>query len=498
MAKSVILKISEKGARKTTEALKGVTKSVVTLGKAAGIATTGFGILSVKLAGDFQKGLLEVSTLMKDFNSNDLPTLSKELRGVAASSGLALNSLTKAKYDIVSAGFSNASQSAILLDASAKLAVGGVTSAASAADILTTSLNAFGLSANSATKVSDTLFTTVRLGKTTMDELGFSLGQVLPFAKSFNLSLEDVGAAMATLTASGINTAESTTALKAAIVSLSAPAESAKQAMELAGIEVKRFDDGTVDLVKTIAQFRGLDQETIKRFIPNIRAITSIQTLANNFNVLRDNVSAFGDESVGATQVAFERMIGSFNTQFAMLRNNFANIFIEIGDIIIESIQPAIERANEQLSELGDIGFENIAKEIGENSEFVFNVLVRTVDIAFSQIESRSKLMAMIIKNELASIIPFSKDSSKEIEEFAKSIEEQTKHQTEALKDTFAFAFDFIKEKAKERSQADIESEEAALSKKLEIREADTESFNELMANMVEAQIKRVFKQVRE
>ena len=82
-----------------------------------------------------------------------------------------------------------------------------------------TFLNALGLEAGDTNKVADQLFTTVRLGKTTMTELSASLGQVLPFARSAGLGLDGVGAAMATLTASGISTAQATTSFGASLTS---------------------------------------------------------------------------------------------------------------------------------------------------------------------------------------------------------------------------------------------------------------------------------------
>ena len=58
----IVLKITQKGARKTGKALKGVTTSAAGLASKVGLVSAGFGALSVKLAGDFQKSLLEVST----------------------------------------------------------------------------------------------------------------------------------------------------------------------------------------------------------------------------------------------------------------------------------------------------------------------------------------------------------------------------------------------------------------------------------------------------
>ena len=120
MPKNIILRISQKGAAKTGKALKGVTSSVARLGAKSVLVGAGFAALSTKLAGDFQKSLLEVSTLMTKVNDKTLPNMSRELRAVASASGLALSSISKAKYDIVSAGFSSAADSARVLATASK------------------------------------------------------------------------------------------------------------------------------------------------------------------------------------------------------------------------------------------------------------------------------------------------------------------------------------------------------------------------------------------
>ena len=467
MAKNIVLKISEKGAKKTVGALKSVGGAVSSIGKGAGLATVGLATLSTKLAGDFQKSLLEVSTLMdikspKGLN-RALDQMSQELRKVASTSGLALSSISKAKYDIVSAGFSNAADSALVLKTSSELAVGGVTSAAEAADLLTTALNAYGKDAEDVNEVSNTLFTTVKLGKTTMGELAGSLGRVLPFAKSMNLSLDDVGASMATLTASGINTAEASTALTSAITALSAPADSAKKAMDEAGIEVKRFDDGTVDLVNTIAQFRGLDPETLKKFIPNIRAIASIQTMANNFGTLEDNVKQFQEAAAkgDATTKAFEKMTGAFNTQFAMLRNNIQNIMIEIGDVIISIIQPTIEEINKELTNLGEVGFDNLGKAMQERLPVITHLLKESMSLAFEFIQGKALIMGLTIKEHIADAIPFVDADFESIKKMSDELAETSSKNAEKLKNLYTLAYNGIKERAKEMKE---EAEEAALS----------------------------------
>ena len=360
-----------------------------------GFLGAGFTVLSTKLAGDFQKSLLEITTLLKDetggtvedFAKRTLPSLGKELTNVANMSGLALDSLAKAKYDIVSAGFSNAADSAKILEQSTMLAVGGVTSAAAAADILTSALNAFGEGADQADEVSDALFTTVRLGKTTITELGASLGQVLPFAKSFNLSIESVGAAMATLTAAGVNTAESTTALKGAIVALESPGKTARDTMKELGIEVIRSADGTVDLLETVKQFKGIDPEVLSKLIPNVRAQLALKTMVNNIGKLDENLNEF-KTTTGATESAFDKMLLAFNTQMSILKNNFQTVFIEIGNIIIENVQPFVEDLNKEFKKLNEIGFDNLAAALRDQMPEILNTLLSSFNLFFNIIKA--------------------------------------------------------------------------------------------------------------
>ncbi|QDP53890.1 MAG: putative minor tail protein [Prokaryotic dsDNA virus sp.] len=483
MAKSVIIKITQKGAKKTAGALKKVGSAVTSLGKASALVGGGFAVLSTKLAGDFQKSLLEVSTLMGKMTDGQMKRMSKELRLVSQTSGLALDSLSKAKYDIVSAGFSNAAESAEVLATASKLAVGGVTSAAEAADLLTTALNAMGKDASEVNEVSDSLFTTVRLGKTTMTELASSMGQVLPFARSAGLSLDGVNSAMATITASGISTAQATTSLRAALVSLTSPADSSREAMEEAGIEIKRFDDGTLDLVGTVKQFQGLDPDTFKKIIPRVEAILGIQTMANNFQTLSENVEEFGEKSAGATEKAFEKMAGGFNQQMLMLKNSTQSVMIEVGNVIIDVITPVLKDVNKEFATLGQIGFDNLGAAIRDDLPLLMNVLKQTFIVAFEFIEDRASLMGYTIIEHLKSAIPGIDANFKIIEAYSKQLSDKAEIDAKFLANVYTNAYGIIKLKAEERASDDFEITD-------NIVEYDREKHGELFANREQLMLK--------
>jgi len=379
---------------KLSSGLLGIGKKIGGLGvKFAKFGIIGGAAISgvaVKLSADFSKSLAEVSTLMTDVTEKDIKNMSKELRGLAGATGQGLGPLVKAKYDIVSAGFSDAASSAKLLNQAARLAVGGVTTAAAAADILTTALNAYGQTADEAADFSDILFTTVRLGKTTMNELAGSLGRVLPLAKASNLAFENVGAAMATITAAGLDTFEASTALRGAIKALAAPANEAKTAMQAAGIEVKRFDDGSIDLVNTIKQFEGMDPDTLTNFIPDVRAGTAILSMANNVDKLAQNIEGFADRT-GAANTAFEKMSNEFSTKMAQFKNHMHSIMIEIGGVIIDAITPAVDEANKVLETLGDIGWDKVGKAVVENWDLTFSAISQISGVFFSALVPLAK-----------------------------------------------------------------------------------------------------------
>ena len=318
-----------------------MTKSIGTFAKMSIFAFAAITAASVKMAGDFDKRLREISTLLIGVTEKDIKNMSLEIRNLSKVTGLALDDLGKAKYDIISAGFTNAAESAQLLNTSARLAVGGVTSARNAADLLTSALNSFQKSGLDAEWAADILFTTVRLGKTTMDELTGSVGRVFPTAKALGASLEDVGAAMATITAGGIKTYEAATYLNQAFTKLGAPSSIAEKYMHKYSIQVFRTNDGMLDLLKTIKQFQGYDLKSMRKFFPEIRAIKAILAMTNNIKFLE---RALNDvyNATGATDVAFAKMSDAFTTKVNKTVAQIKSIMISFGDMLLPFISQGL------------------------------------------------------------------------------------------------------------------------------------------------------------
>jgi len=165
-----------------------------------------------KLGGQVDRLAAEIRTITGKRGSR-LPLIG-QLMELSNQFGQTYEAMAKAKYDIVSGGFTDAADSAHLLEIASKGAVAGVSDVGTTAKLLVQSLRAYGATASEAEEFSDTLFKTIKLGITTMPELAGSIGRVTPIARVAGLSFDELGASMAILTARGLKTTEAATSLR--------------------------------------------------------------------------------------------------------------------------------------------------------------------------------------------------------------------------------------------------------------------------------------------
>lgn len=385
MASNLIIKVGLKGANKVVGGLKGLATTVgnttkriakfATSWKVAVGAVASIGV-PLRMATKFADGLREIQTIGGQ-TDKELTALGKSIRQVSAEFGQDFSATTKAQYDIISAGIQGSARQLDVLRASSALAVAGVSDVGTTADVITSAMNSYGQANLDAGHASDVLFKTVEKGKTTIPELGASLGQVLPFASSAGIGLEIVGASMASITAKGVSTAEATTALKGAIIALDTPTQGAKKAMEDLGFAVSRTSDGNLDFAKTMQDLEKLDSEAITKIIPNIRGQLAVKSITADLNNFNNVVESFNDVS-GSTNRAVEQVNKSFGQQARMLSTNVKSAFVEFGTVLANSLLPHVEEINKKLAIVGDIGYAQIASNIIGNFSAILQALRET------------------------------------------------------------------------------------------------------------------------
>lgn len=185
--------------------ISSVGKAIAPVSAAVGGA---FGI-STKSASDFTDGMAKMSTLF-DTTKVNVGTLSKEFIGLSNETGRSATELAEAGYQALSASVP-VEKLGGFVKTSANLAKVGFTDTATAVDVMTTAINAYGMETEDADKIANNLVRTQNLGKTTVSELASSMGKIIPTASSMNVILDNLCTAYVSLTKQGIATAEATT-----------------------------------------------------------------------------------------------------------------------------------------------------------------------------------------------------------------------------------------------------------------------------------------------
>ncbi len=245
-------------------------------------------------------------------------------------------------YQTLSAGITNASDATLVLEIAIKAAKAGLTDTFTAVDVITTALNAYGLSADRAEGVSDILFETVRRGKLNFDDIASTIGRVLGIAAQLNVPLEDIAAAMATLTKQGINAEEASTGLTATLTAMLTPSEALKQRLEDLGIESAALllqEEGLAGAIKILTA--GLEEDTIAmaELFPNVRALRTVLPLAGKAaETFAADLDAM-KKSAGAAGKAFAKAADTTSSRMAIMKNRIDAAVESIG----EGATPAME-----------------------------------------------------------------------------------------------------------------------------------------------------------
>ena len=172
-------------------------------------ATAAAGVATVKMAWDFEDSMAKVSTIA-DTTEVPLEDLQAAILELSDESGIAAGEIAENVYNAISAGQKTGDAVNFVRHAT-DLARAGFADSGNSLDLLTTIMNAYKLEANEVTNVSDNLIATQNLGKTTVAELSSSMGKIIPTANAANVSLDQLCAGYALMTANGVATAESTT-----------------------------------------------------------------------------------------------------------------------------------------------------------------------------------------------------------------------------------------------------------------------------------------------
>ncbi len=322
-----------------------------TLTKGVTLPIVGFGTAAGKMSMDFENAMAKVGTIA-DASVVPLEVLESAIIGLSNETGVASSNIAESVYNVISATGDTAGAVDLVRNAT-QLATAGFTDSESAMSVLTTAMNAYGLAASDATKISDSLIMTQNLGVTTVADLASNMGRAIATASAYGVGLENLEAGYVALTKSGISTAEGTTYLSNMFNELGkSGGDVSKILQEQTGMSFGQLMEGgysLADVLGILYESTGRNSEGFINLWSSAEAGKAANAIVNQglqeFNANLETISG----SIGATQSAYETMqTNSFNLNKAT--NELKNAITGLGDVLVPVIVPALTAIVEKVT----------------------------------------------------------------------------------------------------------------------------------------------------
>ena len=376
-----VLNLIINGVDKASSVIKGVSSSLDTMQKSvssvssniksmgnsmmpASVAIDGALGLAINSTRTFQDSMSNVSTLISGDSTQAIKNYSDQILTLSKTVPKSPDELGATLYQILSSGITDSAQAMTVLNTSTKLGMAGLADSTTSTNILTSAINGFGLSANNASDISDTLFKVVKNGKTTLQEMGQGFGGVASIAATAGVSLKELGAGTAAITLSGNSASEAYTQMKGIFTELLKPGTDLQQTIEKAGITNVKTAIQTEGFQNVLIKLKnaagGTDQQFAKIW-GSVEAGAGALQLAGSQAGAYSSTLADMNSGVNDVNSAFEKQNATFSSQAGILKNQLNIALIQIGNVILpplinafKILSPIIQNAVNWFSSLDD------------------------------------------------------------------------------------------------------------------------------------------------
>jgi len=350
----LVTKFDPKGVNNATRALANFQNFAVDVGRVAAAAITAVGVASVREASQFETSIAKVEGLVGVAGA-ELDQMADAARRFGIETGKGAQEAAEGLFVIASSGLRGADATEAL-ELSLKAAAAGLGETEDIARAVSGALNAYGTEVIDAASATDVIVATARAGNFETSQFAAAIGRVLPFAKQAGSSLEDMGGAVALLTRTNGDAAQSVTQVSALFRAFVVPTEEAKKALDNVGLSAEDMrnaisSDGLPAALDMLDEKLGGNREQLGRLLGSSEAASAAfqildadsKTIAETFGVVND--------ATGITQEAFEVMQDTAENKLAVAMATAKDSLIPIGDALLDHINPRLEDFSNWMTE---------------------------------------------------------------------------------------------------------------------------------------------------
>lgn len=336
-------------------------KTLEGTGKSAAIVTAtlvAMGTAAVNASTKFDAAFAKTQTIM-DATQVSVGDMRKDILDLSAASGMAATDVSEAVYQAISGSVATADAANFVGEAN-QLAVAGFTSLTNATDVLTTTLNAYGLEADAVGGISNVLIQTQNLGKTSVDELSASMGKAISTGSAYGVGLTNLSTAYVELTKGGIATAEATTYISGMLNELGkSSSKVGKIIQEKTGKSFGQLmQDGwsLADVLDVLMQSVDGNSEALMQLWSSQEAGKAANALAvqgfDDFNHVLAKMEREMSGATSTTKDAYSVMTDTSEFVDTRFKNALTNLGVAAGD----QLRPALDGVKKGMTDVLEIG----------------------------------------------------------------------------------------------------------------------------------------------
>jgi TP901 family phage tail tape measure protein len=317
------------------------------------VAAVGLGF-AAKSAGDFQEQMAIINTIAHQ-TPEELTKTGDSIRAMAQSTGEPLSTMTKAFYDLLSAGVPAGQAMAVLKD-STTLAIGGLATTEQTVDLLTSAINSYHLNTAGAAKATDQFALAVQDGKLTADQIASTFADVAPLASQMHVGIDEIAASYAVLTARGTPAAETTTQMNRAMVEMLKPNADLNDLQEKTHLNFAKIagEKGVVVALQEMREAAEKNNVPFQDLFGRLDGFKfALATTGPNFAAYATELEKMHHANGTAAAQAEERM-GTFHRQTAILGETFGNLLITVGTPLLPFLTDLVSHISAGVDAVGD------------------------------------------------------------------------------------------------------------------------------------------------
>lgn len=341
---------------------------------------------------EFQDEMSKTYAIMDDKSEAAKQKLSEQVRALAKEYRISMKEAAEGIYEVISAQVS-LKDSAVVLEAAMKLAVGGFSSLKDATLALVQLLNAYDMDMSRAAHVADVAFETTRLGIITTQQYADQMSKLGSTASIFGISIEEVSAAISVMTRNGVRADQAFTSLNQLLLTIANPTEEAKRTMDAYGVSLDMNAVRAKGLVNALLDLGPVleSEEAMTNIVKSRTGAKAMFSLVQNSEDYIDDLIAMYD-STGSAAAATNERLQSTASLIQQLSVTLREIAIGIG----ESLDPVVR---------GVLGFLNNALQVVVKNAWMFRAVLKGIMLQLAVTQGPKLFMFMaagIIKATLS------------------------------------------------------------------------------------------------